>query len=132
MVIGAQHWLAVCLAQQGQVAEARSLYESALSQARRHEYQRMIARNQLQLALLDLSEGHVARATQRLEESRAHTGERDWEQRARIQQALAHIHIHTGNRAEAQAALLQAIDLFDRMGLTSESQAVRAASIEVS
>lgn len=132
MVIGAQHWLAVCLAQQGQVAEARSLYESALTQARQHGYQRMIARNQLQLALLDLSEGNVARALQRLEESRTHTKERDWEQRARIQQALAHIHMHTGNRAAAQTALLQAIDLFDRMGLTSESQAARAASIEAS
>jgi hypothetical protein len=63
----------------------------------------------------------------RLEESRTHTKERDWEQRARIQQALAHVHLHTGDRAAAQAALLDAIDLFDRMGLAIESQAARTA-----
>lgn len=132
MVIGAQHWLAVCLAQQGKHDEARSLYESALTQARQHGYQRMVARNQLQLALLDLSDGEVARAMGRLEESRAHTRERDWEQRARIQQALAHVHLRTGNRAVARAALLEAIDLFDRMGLAVESQAARTAMIEAS
>jgi hypothetical protein len=127
MVIGAQHWLAQCLAQQGQSAAARSLYETTLEQARQHHNPRMVARNQLQLALLDLSQGDGASAMQRLEESRTHTKERDWEQRARIQQALAHVHLHTGDRAAAQAALLDAIDLFDRMGLAIESQAARTA-----
>jgi Tfp pilus assembly protein PilF len=126
MVIGAQHWLAVCLVQQGQAETARSLYESALALAHEHQYRRMIARNQLHLALLDLGQGGAARAMERLEECLAHTGERDWEQHARIQQTRAEIFLRMGDRARAGEALVRASTLFERMGLTLESQAARA------
>ncbi|MEM8534265.1 MAG: NB-ARC domain-containing protein [Chloroflexota bacterium] len=126
MVMGTQHWLALCLSQQERVVEARMLYEAALTQARQHTYPRMVARNQLQLAILDLDQGDVESATQRLKESSLHTQERDWEQRARVQQAFAHIYLHTGDQTAAREALLDAVELFDRMGLVLESEAARA------
>jgi tetratricopeptide (TPR) repeat protein len=131
MVMGAQHWLAICLAQQGQLAEARHWYEAALTQARQYRYERMIARNQLQLATLDLREDAPEAALQRLLESRASTSDRDWEQRARIHQALAAVHRAMGDHTAAQANLAEAINLFERMGLTVETQEARMAALEL-
>lgn len=120
MVIGAHHWLGVCLTRQKRRSEAYELFEAALAQARQHGYQRMVGQNQVQLALLDLDQDAIEQATQRLEESQATTHERDWEQHARTHQALARIHLHHGDRTAAQAALLKAEELFERMGLTGE------------
>lgn len=120
MVIGAHHWLGIRLTRQERRAEAYGLFEAALAQARPHGYQRMIGQNQVQLAMLDLDQGAIEQAKQRLEESQATMHERDWEQRARIHQALAHIHSHHGDRAAARAALLKAEELFERMGLAGE------------
>lgn len=130
MVIGAHHWLGICLTRQERRAEAYGLFEAALAQARQHGYQRMIGQNQVQLAMLDLDQGAIEQAMQRLEESQATTHERDWEQRARIHQALARIHSHHGDRAAAQAALLKAEELFERMGLALEIQTAQAAAME--
>lgn len=130
MVIGAGHWLAVCLARQGRSADAYGLFEAALEQARQNGYRRMVAQNQVQLALLDLEQEAPEHALQRLEEGRANIHARDWEQQARIQHVLARIHLRNGNRAEARAALLQTAELFERMGLMQESQTAREATME--
>lgn len=126
MTLGAQHWLAACLYQQGQPSAARQHYQVALEQARRSGYERMVARNQLHLALIDLEEDNLTSAHQRLLESRDQTVSSDWEQLARIQQALARLHNRAGNLPAAREALLDAIDLFERMGLTTETQAARS------
>jgi tetratricopeptide (TPR) repeat protein len=125
MVIGTQYWLATCLYQQGLLAEARRRYQRALEQARQQGYERLAARSLLHLAVLDLDQGALSVARERLTESRDRTVSSDWEQLARIQQAWARLYIQERDQLAARAALLEAIDLFERMGLTVETQAAR-------
>jgi hypothetical protein len=121
MVTGTQHWLATCLYRQGRSAEARQRYELSLEHARAEGNDRMIARNQVQLASIDLEQGHSARAQQRLIESQAKTESMDWEQHSRIQQALAQLYEKQGNHVAAEQARELATDLRKRMGLPEEN-----------
>lgn len=144
MVIGARHWLAISFMRQGQNHMARALFERSLEAARASDSNRWIARNQLQLASLDVVERRFNEADQRLEDSRARTDEADREQLAhleRVQARLYHAHGVTlkdahgaplkdahgatlkdmrGATFEAQKAYQTARDLFARMGLAHE------------
>jgi hypothetical protein len=89
MTIGALHWLGLSAARAGDRRLARA---AAIP--------RWVARNQINLAQLDISDGEVPQARKRLEESR--------EMLARTQ------------KREAEAAYYEARDLFARMGLLHE------------
>ncbi|MBC8162001.1 MAG: hypothetical protein H7Z42_12360 [Roseiflexaceae bacterium] len=121
MVIGTLYWQATCLRQQGDRKEARRLYQAALVQAQQHGYARTVARSEVELAALDLEQGDIESAEQRLRVASAATEGSDWEQRARIQQVKAHLYAHQCNMQAEQAALLEARDLFTRMGLLAEA-----------
>ena len=122
MVFGTHYWLATCWYQQSRYAEARQGFEAALAQAYASGYDRMVARNQLQLAFIDLDHGDPDSARQRLIESRAKTEHTDWEQQAHIHQALARLHEQQGNYAAAEEARQTASDLRKRMGLPEEDR----------
>jgi tetratricopeptide (TPR) repeat protein len=117
MLIGARHWLAVCLYQQGRYAEAYACYQRALDEAQAHGYQRMVARNQLHLALVDLAGGELESAARRLQASEAQTEGRDWEQRARLHMAYARLREQQGDPIAAEEARQAAADLLRRSGI---------------
>lgn len=125
MEIGAQHWLANCLVRQGNPSAARALYQAALTQARERGYDRTIARNQIHLALLDLDDMCLPSARERLQESAAKTNPADWEQLAWLRRTTGLLHAHDGDTAAANAALHEAIVLFERMGLADEIAAAQ-------
>lgn len=126
MLMGAQHWLGTCLARAGHPTAARAQYQAALELARASGYERMIARNQIQLALLDADDDRLEQAWARLHECEAKTAANDWEQRAWLRRAQGRLHALTGERSRAEAALKEAIDQFERMGLTYELMAAQA------
>lgn len=125
MHIGAHHWLATCLYRQGNLDAARQHYAAALAQARQHGFTRFIARNQLQLARIELEQGYLEAASRRLTESLTHTQPDDWEQQAHLQRVQAQVHARHGDTNAARAALNTAINLLERMGLTHEMRSAR-------
>lgn len=120
MQIGALHWLGVCRLRQGRPAEARPLFLQSLDQARAGGYRRWVARNQLQLAQIATGLQQPAEASERLAESRDCTEASDREQLAHLQRAQARLYQAAGKRFEAQAAMQEARELFERMGLGHE------------
>lgn len=126
MAIGAQHWLATCLARQGNPSAARACYQAVLDLARANGYDRVIARNQIQLALLDLDEALPDAARARLQESSTKTASNDWEQRAWLQRVMGRLHALEAKPMLAAAALRDALGMFERMGLADEIAAVQA------
>lgn len=121
MVIGTLYWQATCMLQQGDRKEAHRLYQAALVQAQQHGYARTVARSEVELAALDLEQGDTESAEQRLAAASAATEGADWEQRARIQQVKASLYAHQCDMQAEQATLLEAHDLFTRMGLLAEA-----------
>jgi len=120
MTTGTQHWLGTCLTLQGQVGLARSAFCEALDLANGNGFTRLAARNQLGLALLDIDDGNLEHAEERLAECQALTQLDDWEQRARFDWAHARLSARRGAISAAQAHYDDAITLFVRMGLERE------------
>lgn len=119
MRIGALHWLGLNFAAMGEVDLARAAFQSSRQLAQRapQPIHRWIARNQIQLALIDLAKKDVGRARARLEESRELLAQADREQLAYLRWAEARLLQADGNRSEADAANEEARSLFARMGL---------------
>lgn len=126
MIMGAQHWLATCHYEAGDYRQARERYQQALAGAYATNAERMIARRQLDLAMIDLEQGDQASAAVRLAESRMRTRRDDREQHARLLRVQARLDLCQGNTVAAAAALREAIDLFERMGRVKELQEARA------
>jgi tetratricopeptide (TPR) repeat protein len=120
MLQGAQHWLATCLARQGLADYARTMFETALTEARDRQVARFVARNQLGLAQLDLDAGNLVPAGARITEVRSLTSVDDWEQLARLAAVEGRLCAGQGNAPEALHQFDQAIRLFARMGLISD------------
>ncbi|NTW01864.1 MAG: hypothetical protein HGA19_11330 [Oscillochloris sp.] len=126
MQVGAHHWLARSLLAEGKSAEARNHFETALTIARSQGFGRLIGRNQLSLALLEIAEDNLDQAEQRLIESQQLTLTNDWEQHARLLWALARLASRRGLRDDAVTQYQQAHTLLERMGLARESIEVAA------
>ncbi|MBX0327774.1 tetratricopeptide repeat protein [Oscillochloris sp. ZM17-4] len=126
MRAGAHHWLARCLAAGGDPQLARGHYAAALEIAREQGLGRLVARNQLGLAMLEIAAGELDDAELRLGECRQLTRQGDWEQGARLLWAEARLAARRGARAEAAAQYGQAHALLERMGLARESAEVGA------
>lgn len=125
-VIGARHWLARCFHQQQRYPEARAHYEQSLAESRLARYERYIPKNLLYLAQLDLDEGNQERAAMTLQSCLECAVSDDREQQARIHYVCAQLYQRRGLFDMATASLLEAINLFERMGLVRELQAARA------
>lgn len=128
---GAEYWLARTLLAQGAEAEAAELLAASLAGARERGAARWVARNQIELANLDVRAGRIGVARARLEESRAHTEQLDDEQLAHLEQTTASLLRATGERSAAADHLRAAIERFERMGLAAELAAAREALAEL-
>src|SRR5262249_55360997 len=114
MVMGTQRWLGMALERQGRPAEGRGLDGSSLGQARADGYPRDVVRNQLHLALLDLAQGDLVAAQQRLEECSIATEAADTEQQAQVQTVQGRLLRQQGDSEGAQRALQKAATLFEQ------------------
>lgn len=122
MSIGALHWLGLSQKQMGDPTLARKLFERSLELAQQtpQPIARWVARNQLQLALLDIATNKLTQAQRRLEASHALLAETDREQRAHLRRGEAWLSDAQGKPFEACEAFYEARDLFARMGLLHE------------
>ncbi|NTV62596.1 MAG: hypothetical protein HGA65_03535 [Oscillochloris sp.] len=126
MRVGAHHWLGRCLRAEGDQRAAHEHFTAALEIARRHDFRRLIARNQIALARLAITAGDIGLATQYLAESQQLTVPNDCEQLAHLHAALGQLAAACGQSAEARAHYIQARSLLERMGLAHESTEVEA------
>jgi LuxR family glucitol operon transcriptional activator len=123
-----RRWLATCRYQQGDLAEARQLYRESLEDARQIGDQRSVVGNMLKLAAIDLDQGSLTSAETALAECRAVAEQfQDRRRLGEIDRLAARLHILRGAEPAARAALLTAIDLFERMGMRRELDEARAA-----
>jgi hypothetical protein len=122
MQIGALHWLGLNFLAMEEVRLARTAFEQSWQLARRapRPVDRWIARNQIQLALIDLAVGNRISARARIDESRELLAESDREQRAHLLRVEAKLLKAEGKPEQAQAAKEESRNLFVRMGLLHE------------
>jgi tetratricopeptide (TPR) repeat protein len=114
-------WLASCLYEQGRTTEARVLFGEALELATKIGYERGVAFLYTELAMLDLDEGLLEDARQRMEISQAWArSHQDRQLVAEIEYASARLHILRGDFHTARSSLTLAIDLFERLGMRRE------------
>jgi tetratricopeptide (TPR) repeat protein len=116
-----QRWLAVCLYRQGHVEAAKSILHDVLSITPDLEHIRAIAYIRILLATIELDLGDVEDAAEKLNWSIAWAranGERE-----RLAQALfqyARLHTFRSDLPVARTSLAEAIDLFERLGMSRE------------
>jgi len=117
--IANRRWLATCLYHKGRLALAKDLLQTTLRDALEHSYTRGIVSIQIRLANIALDLGDQEGAAIALHDAqsfpyqeRRHTAE--------IQRSYARLHIHRNDTLAARAALAEAIDLFERLGMRRE------------
>jgi tetratricopeptide (TPR) repeat protein len=119
--------VAVCLYQRGQLQEAVQLLQEAHRVAQLHDYMHGILSTQLELATIYLDLERIEEAEALVINNQAHADQ--YQMRTEValtQQLAAHIHILRGNISAARAALIEAIDLFERLGMHRELIKARA------
>lgn len=115
------HYLAQCLYRSDDIEGAKEHFQVALQDSIEIGHQRHATFANIGLAMIDLKQGQLETAATRLAEStdQAHKYQ-DRELTARCQNLYAHLHILRGDIPAARAALTEAIDLFERMGMRRE------------
>jgi tetratricopeptide (TPR) repeat protein len=133
--VAARQWLATCLYQQGEPAEACELFLTTLDYARAHGYTQGIIDIQTKLATIYLDQQADQLAEQALAESDALAHQyRDRACIAQVKRLYARLHTLRGELAEAEEALGEALDLFERLGMRrelAEVYQVREGLVEV-
>jgi hypothetical protein len=122
----AQRWLATCLDDLGEKAEAAALYRASLANAEACNDRRSITGNSLRLAALELDRGNLDGAELALVRCRA-LAERHQDQRrlAEYQFLSARLLAARGEHSRAEAARLAAADHFRRMGMRHKAEALQ-------
>jgi LuxR family glucitol operon transcriptional activator len=121
-------WLARCLYRKGMLAEARQLFRATLHDALQYNYTRSSISIQNQLAAIDLDQGRLEDAATLLAESSIQAYQYQVRgEIASIQRLSARLHTLRSNLPAARAALTEAIDLFERLGVRRELAEAREA-----
>jgi len=113
-----RRWLAECLYKKGQISDAQQMLQRSLEDSIQYGYQRSIIFCQIHLAAIEMDRGEYAEAEKRLIESSIKA--QDYQDRRYIaltQELFARLHTLRGDLPAARAALDEAIDLFERLGM---------------
>jgi tetratricopeptide (TPR) repeat protein len=123
-----RRWIATCFYHKCKLAEARQLFQASLQDAERIGDRRSIIGNKIRLAAIDLEEGDLEEAAKTLAEcnEQAHLHQ-DRRRLSEIQPLAARLHILRGDIPAARAALMEAIDLFERLGMRRKLAEAREA-----
>lgn len=114
-------WRGICAYHKGELQKAEHLLQQSQSEALRVNDQRSVIGNFIWLAAINLDLGALDAAAERLEESYFLT--EAFQDRRRKSELLPHyarLHILRGNTLAAQDTLVDAIDLFERLGMRRE------------
>jgi len=122
-----RRWLATCLLEQGRVNDATALYRASLTDAEACNDTRSVTGNSLKLAAIDLDRGELAGAAAALTSCRT-VAERYQDRRrlAECHRLTARLLAARGDLDGAQEAQETAADLFMRMGMRREAEALQA------
>jgi LuxR family glucitol operon transcriptional activator len=126
--VGALRWLATCFYQKGLCVEAQQLFQKSLQASIQFGFQRSIIFSQLGLVRVDLDQEKFEGVEALLEEgsTKAQQYQDRWAL-AEIRRTYARLHILRGDLPAARAALTEAIDLFERLGMRRELAEARDA-----
>jgi tetratricopeptide (TPR) repeat protein len=114
-------WLGVCLLEQGKYTDAKRFFLNSLDETEKYGHQRFIETNKMWLALIDLAQGDLGQAEKALAESKVSAEHsQDRATLADIHHGYARLHTLRGDIPAARAALGEAIDLFERLGMRRE------------
>lgn len=122
-----RRWLATCLLDQGREGEAATMYRESLADAQACNDTRSLTGNSLKLAAIDLRRGDLGSATASLASCRA-IAERYQDRRrlAECHQLMATLLEAQGDLEGAAEAREIAADLFVRMGMRREAEALKS------
>jgi tetratricopeptide (TPR) repeat protein len=121
-----RRWLATMLFQQGNSAAARELFLAALNDAQTINDLRSVSGNVLKLAHIDLLEGNVHTAEDRLQQCRDIAARyHDRRRLAEYHMLIAKVATLRGDTQAATSDLLIALDLFERLGMQREAADAR-------
>ncbi|MEI6179232.1 MAG: NB-ARC domain-containing protein [Chloroflexales bacterium] len=128
MYLGARQWMATCLAQQGHLDAARQAYHQVLEESQRLGYERYVSISQLKLVIMDAAQATLTTAEQMVAAiyQKAEADE-DRELLALTQSARACLFERRADAPAAHAALTEAINLYERMGLRYERDLAQEA-----
>ena len=116
-----RHWLGLCMYKAGKLDEAKILLREVLADAIQQSYQRSAAFCRVQLASIDIDQRNSEGVVEALEVSRAHADQyQDRPCLAAIHHTTAHFHVLRNEIPAACAALAEAIDLYERLGMRRE------------
>ncbi|WP_129674367.1 NB-ARC domain-containing protein [Candidatus Chloroploca sp. Khr17] len=114
-------WLGYCHYERGEYDVAQDYFEQSLAEVTFHDHQRYIVTNMAWLAFVDLAKGTVERPTILLAEAQRRAEQyQDRVSLAFIYQGLSRLHSRQNETSAARAALAEAIDLFERLGMRRE------------
>lgn len=123
---------AICLYRKGQSEEAHSLFHELLSEANERGLRGSIVHNKLKLAAIELDRKHLDDAAELLAEVSA--GARQYQYRwyiAETQRLYARLYTLRHNLPGARAALAEAIDVSERLGMRHFLSKARAELTEL-
>lgn len=125
--IANRQWLATGLYRGGQLAEATSLFQDALTDAVHYGYTQGQVAIQIHLAQIELEQGHLESAAHILTEGQATASYYQYrDHQAQIYYLYGRLHQKRGHKSAAWQALQAASDLFERLGMGYELAAARA------
>jgi hypothetical protein len=120
-------WLANYLYQKGRIAEVREIFQYSLNDALQQDYTRGVLAIQTKLAHIALALGLLEDAMNKLKDSNTMAIQyQDRSHIALIKYGYARLHILRGDLPAARAAFIEAIDLFERLGMRRELAEARA------
>jgi tetratricopeptide (TPR) repeat protein len=116
-----RYWLGLCDYQKGATDKALQIFTEILEDANQQGFLRPIIFSECQLSNIFLDYNNIVAASETLLEcSRKARGFQDREILAQIQCSYARLHTLRSNLPAAHSSLLEAIDLFERMGMRRE------------
>lgn len=127
-----RRWLATALLRRGEIAAARELFLAALNDAQMINDMRSVSGNLLKLAHIDLLEGNVNTAEDRLQQCREIAVRyHDRRRLAEYHTLIAKVATKHGETKAATSDLLIALDLFERLGMQREASDARTTLQEL-
>jgi hypothetical protein len=122
-----RQWVATCLYQKGALVPAQHLLRETLRDAELLGSQRHVSFCKIRLATIDLDLGELEAAAALLADTRVTVHRyQDREQIAQLSQLTARLHTLRGDLPAARAALAEAADLFERLGMRPQLARARA------
>jgi hypothetical protein len=122
-----RQWVATCLYLKGALVQAQHLLRETLRDAEMLGSQRHVSFCKIRLAAIDLDLGELEAAADLLADTRVTVHRyQDREHIAQISQLTARLHTLRGDLPAARAALAEAADLFERLGMRPQLARARA------